>query len=312
MFDKPTRTAIKINTNNFGDGLAGRGLGLNNTIAELRPLVTNAMPVLHNLAAPATGLRELFVALDRAASQTAPGGRARTRTTSSTSTNSSPTGRAVAPSIEAATTGGPPSLEQAIHSLPARGAVLRERHRIHAPAAPERRVADAPSRRNSDTRSAKAPINLAAATRAEHAARRILQGARRNSRTTRSSRSASKTSRTRSKSATRCSPGSRPSRPSATTGRSRSATSRASSPRTSASARSRAPASCSRRPAPTTRATPPRRPPTDRRPNTPSTGSTVIIDNNHLHVQPLPERRPAPASRWCAKRATRTTSPGRR
>ncbi len=40
MFDKPTRTAIKINTNNFGDGLAGRGLGLNNTIAELRPLVT--------------------------------------------------------------------------------------------------------------------------------------------------------------------------------------------------------------------------------------------------------------------------------
>jgi len=33
MFDKPTRTAIKVNTNNFGDGLAGRGLGLNNTIA---------------------------------------------------------------------------------------------------------------------------------------------------------------------------------------------------------------------------------------------------------------------------------------
>ena len=27
MFDKTTRTAIKINTNNFGDGLAGRGLG---------------------------------------------------------------------------------------------------------------------------------------------------------------------------------------------------------------------------------------------------------------------------------------------
>ena len=60
MFDKKTRTAIKVNTNNFGDGLAGRGLGLNNTIHELRPLVTNAIPVLHNLASPQTDLRGLF------------------------------------------------------------------------------------------------------------------------------------------------------------------------------------------------------------------------------------------------------------
>ncbi len=72
MFDQKTRTAIKVNTNNFGDGLAGRGLGLNNTIAELRPLSTNAIPVLHNLALPQTDLDELFMALDRAASQTAP------------------------------------------------------------------------------------------------------------------------------------------------------------------------------------------------------------------------------------------------
>ena len=72
MFNKKTRTAIKVNTNNFGDGLAGRGLGLNNTIHELRPLVTKAIPVLRNLAAPQTGLHDLFVDLDRAASQTAP------------------------------------------------------------------------------------------------------------------------------------------------------------------------------------------------------------------------------------------------
>ena len=37
MFDKTTRTAIQSNTNNFGDGLAGRGLGLNNTIADTAP-----------------------------------------------------------------------------------------------------------------------------------------------------------------------------------------------------------------------------------------------------------------------------------
>src|SRR5690349_19764039 len=52
MFDQPTRTAIKVNTNNFGDGLAGRGIGLNVAIHELRPLVNNAVPVLHNLASP--------------------------------------------------------------------------------------------------------------------------------------------------------------------------------------------------------------------------------------------------------------------
>src|SRR5205085_8749949 len=72
MFDKPTREGIQTTTNNFGDGLAGRGLGLNETIHSLRPLVVHAVPVLRNLASPKTGLRELFIALDRVASQAAP------------------------------------------------------------------------------------------------------------------------------------------------------------------------------------------------------------------------------------------------
>jgi virulence factor Mce-like protein len=118
MFDQKTRTAIKVNTNNFGDGLAGRGLGLNDTIAELRPLVNEAVPVLHNLAEPRTGLRELFVALDRAASQTAPVAEANANYFTDLDKFFTDWA-AVAPSIEAATTGGPPSLEQAIHSLPA-------------------------------------------------------------------------------------------------------------------------------------------------------------------------------------------------
>ncbi len=117
MFDKKTRTAIKINTNNFGDGLAGRGLGLNNTIHELRPLVTNATPVLHNLAAPSTGLHELFVALDRSASQTAPVAEQNAELFSNLDTFFS-AWASVAPSIEATNRGGPASLEQAIYSLP--------------------------------------------------------------------------------------------------------------------------------------------------------------------------------------------------
>jgi ABC-type transporter Mla subunit MlaD len=117
MFDSKTRTAIKVNSNNFGDGLAGRGLGLNKTIAELNPLVKNGVPVLHNLALPSTGLRELFVGLDRAASETA--AVANENAQGFTDADTFFTAWAgVTKSLEEATVGGPASLEQGIHSLP--------------------------------------------------------------------------------------------------------------------------------------------------------------------------------------------------
>jgi ABC-type transporter Mla subunit MlaD len=117
MFDRPTRTGIQINTNNFGDGLAGRGLGLNNTVHNLRPLVVHAVPVLHNLASPQTGLREFFIALDRAASQAAPVANQQAAFFSDQDTFFS-AWASVARSLEEATEGGPASLEQATHSLP--------------------------------------------------------------------------------------------------------------------------------------------------------------------------------------------------
>jgi virulence factor Mce-like protein len=117
MFDKPTRTAIKINTNNFGDGLAGRGIELNDTIHELRPLVDHAVSVLHNLASPQTGLHDLFVDLDRAASQTAPVAQQNAELFSDLDAFFKEWA-SVAPSIEAADREGPASLEQATYSLP--------------------------------------------------------------------------------------------------------------------------------------------------------------------------------------------------
>jgi virulence factor Mce-like protein len=117
MFDAKTRTANQQNLNNFGDGLAGRGLGLNNTIAELRPLVTHAIPVLRNLASPQTGLRELFIALDRPAAQTAPVASANAAFFSELDTFFTAFA-SVAPSLERATEGGPAALEQGTHSLP--------------------------------------------------------------------------------------------------------------------------------------------------------------------------------------------------
>jgi virulence factor Mce-like protein len=117
IFDEKTRTASQVNLNNFGNGLAGRGLGLNNTIATLRPLVTNAIPVLRNLAAPVTGLHELWIALDRAASQNAPV--ADTNASLWSEQDAFFTAFAsAARSLEEATVGGPAALEQATHSLP--------------------------------------------------------------------------------------------------------------------------------------------------------------------------------------------------
>ncbi len=116
MFDEKTRTAIQHNTIEFGDGLAGRGLGLNNTIAELRPLVTDAIPVLRNLAAPKTGFRNLWYALDRVASQAAPVADTQAAFFSELDTFFT-AWAGVAPSLERTIEGGPPALEQATHSL---------------------------------------------------------------------------------------------------------------------------------------------------------------------------------------------------
>jgi ABC-type transporter Mla subunit MlaD len=117
MFDKKTRAANQVNLNNFGDGLAGRGLGLNNTIATLRPLVTHAIPVLRNLASPKTDLAGFFKGLDRAAEQTAPVADLNAAAWSDQDTFFTAWASA-SKSLEEATEGGPPSLEQATHSLP--------------------------------------------------------------------------------------------------------------------------------------------------------------------------------------------------
>lgn len=117
MFDQKTRNAIQRNTVNFGDGLAGRGIGLNETIATLRPLVTNAIPVLQNIVAPRTGFRNLFPALDRLASESAPVGE--TQATWFRELDKFFSAWAgVAPSLEQTIAGGPAALAQATHSLP--------------------------------------------------------------------------------------------------------------------------------------------------------------------------------------------------
>jgi virulence factor Mce-like protein len=121
MFDQRTRTAIQQNTNNFGDGLAGRGLELNDAIATLKPLVTRAIPVLHNLASPQTDLRAFFPALERVSEQAAPVAQQQAALYVDQDTFFK-AWAGVARALEEATVGGPPALEQAIFSLPTEAA----------------------------------------------------------------------------------------------------------------------------------------------------------------------------------------------
>lgn len=116
MFDKKTRTAAQINSTTFGNGLAGRGIELNETLAELRPLVNKAIPVLHNLASPQTGFHELWIALDRAASEVGPVSEAQAGFYSDLNTFFAAWASVVS-SLEEAIVEGPPSLRQATHSF---------------------------------------------------------------------------------------------------------------------------------------------------------------------------------------------------
>jgi ABC-type transporter Mla subunit MlaD len=125
MFDKKTRIAIQQNTTTYGAGLAGRGPGLNQTIATLRPLVKNAIPVLHNLTSPRTGFRELFPALDKIASQVAPVAEEQAAFFVDLDRFFTEWAKA-APALEQTIVGGAPALRQAIYSLPHDGPFIEK------------------------------------------------------------------------------------------------------------------------------------------------------------------------------------------
>ena len=117
IFNKKTRNANAVNLTSFGNGFAGRGIGLNETIATLRPLVTNAIPVLHNLTSSQTGFGQLFVSLDRAAKEVAPVASQQAAFYSDLDTFFTALAT-VAPSLEQTIVEGSPALHQATHSLP--------------------------------------------------------------------------------------------------------------------------------------------------------------------------------------------------
>ena len=63
MFDKKTRTAIKVNTNNFGNGLAGARARAEQDDRRTAPAGEQRDPGAANLASPQTDFRGFFKGL---------------------------------------------------------------------------------------------------------------------------------------------------------------------------------------------------------------------------------------------------------
>lgn len=118
MFDKPTRAANQTNLREFGDALAGRGNDLNATISDFVPLTENIVPVMNNLADPATGLGRLFQSLERTAGQVAPVAAQQGSLFRNLSTTFDAFAAVARPYLQDTISGGPAALDTAIRSFP--------------------------------------------------------------------------------------------------------------------------------------------------------------------------------------------------
>jgi len=72
MFSPPTRQGVVASTVGFSDGLAGRGIGLNDAIGAFVPLLGDLAPVARNLASPHTNLGGFLRGLEAFAGTLAP------------------------------------------------------------------------------------------------------------------------------------------------------------------------------------------------------------------------------------------------
>jgi virulence factor Mce-like protein len=123
-FDDPTRAAIRSNTFEFGDALAGRGQDLNVAIENLNPLLVNLQPVMRNLSDPRTQLARLVQALGATAAEVAPVAETQASLFRNLDTTFAGLAKVTKP-IQDTITGGPPALDAAIRGLPQQRPFLR-------------------------------------------------------------------------------------------------------------------------------------------------------------------------------------------
>jgi virulence factor Mce-like protein len=117
-FDQPTRTAQQVNLQEFGNGFASRGQGLNEALQAFPSLLGNLETVTRYLADPPTQLDNFFRQLGNAAGEAAPVAQQQ----ASLFVNLDVTFRALAqvarPFIQQSISEGPPTLDVAIRVFP--------------------------------------------------------------------------------------------------------------------------------------------------------------------------------------------------
>ena len=118
MFDEPTREANQVNLREFGDTLAGRGTSINQAIVALDPLTKNAIPVLKNLADPATGFGRLFRSLEQTAAAVAPVAEQQGQLFRNLATTFDAFANVSVPYLQDTIAGGPAALDTATRSFP--------------------------------------------------------------------------------------------------------------------------------------------------------------------------------------------------
>jgi virulence factor Mce-like protein len=116
-FDDRTRAAARINVNEFGTALAGRGVDLNRAIEVFNPLLLNLVPVMSNLSDPRTRLARTVQALGRTARIVAPVAVTQAALVRNLDTTFAALARVTVP-LQQTIQGAPPALDAATRDLP--------------------------------------------------------------------------------------------------------------------------------------------------------------------------------------------------
>jgi virulence factor Mce-like protein len=117
-FDEPTRLAIQENLFEFGNALAGRGPDLNETIADLPPVLERLEPVARNLSDPSTGLGQFVNALSATAAEVAPVAEQQAQMFVSLNTTFAALATVARPFIQETISESPPTLDVTTATLP--------------------------------------------------------------------------------------------------------------------------------------------------------------------------------------------------
>jgi virulence factor Mce-like protein len=118
MFDDKTRAATEENLQGFGTAFAGRGESINTAIGAFRPLLRDVIPVMQNLAAPNTQLRNFVFQLGTFNALVAPVAETNASLFTNIDATMSALSEVARPFIQDSISKGKPALDEAIKDFP--------------------------------------------------------------------------------------------------------------------------------------------------------------------------------------------------